>query len=99
MAAPGEPRGARARVRRRPRPDRHRRGRRAAVRPADETLGQQLLLALTEDNRLRVDEVARVAALLGDDVQIDRLASQSLAGGPAFLRKIALSWSDKVLSN
>ena len=41
----------------------------------------------------------RVAALLGDDVQIDRLASQSLAGGPAFLRKIALSWSDKVLSN
>ena len=46
-----------------------------------------------------MDEVARVAALLGDDVQIDRLASQSLAGGPAFLRKIALSWSDKVLSN
>ena len=65
----------------------------------DETLRRQLLLALTEDNRLRVDEVARVAALLGDDVQIDRLASQSLAGGPAFLRKMALSWSDKVLSN
>ena len=64
----------------------------------DERLRRQLLLALTEDNRLRVDEVARVAALLGDDVQIDRLASQSLADGPAFLRKMALSWSDKVLS-
>jgi hypothetical protein len=62
-------------------------------------LRRQLLLALTEDNRLRVDEVARVAALLGEDIAVDRLAQQSLTGGPAFLRKMALSWSDKVLSN
>jgi len=65
----------------------------------DEALRRQLLLALTEDNRLRVDEVARVAALLGEDIAVDRLAQQSLTGGPAFLRKMALSWSDKVLSN
>jgi predicted unusual protein kinase regulating ubiquinone biosynthesis (AarF/ABC1/UbiB family) len=65
----------------------------------DEELRRQLLLALTEDNRLRVDEVARVAALLGEDIAVDRLAQQSLTGGPAFLRKMALSWSDKVLSN
>ena len=96
VAAPGEPRGARARIRRRPHL-KHRRGRRAAA-VTDETLRRQPPTA-HRDNRLRVDEVARVAALLGDDVQIDRLASQSLAGGPAFLRKMALSWSDKVLSN
>ncbi len=65
----------------------------------DEALRRQLLLALTEDNRLRVDEVARVAASLGEDIAVDRLAQQSLTGGPAFLRKMALSWSDKVLSN
>ena len=65
----------------------------------DEALRRQLLLALTEDNRLRVDEVARVAALLGEDIAVDRLAQQSLTGGPAFLRKMALSWSYKVLSN
>ena len=65
----------------------------------DEALRRQLLLALTEDNRLRVDEVARVAALLGEDIAVDRLAQRSLTGGPAFLRKMALSWSDKVLSS
>jgi|TARA_B110000977_G_scaffold71998_1_gene97536 hypothetical protein len=57
------------------------------------------LLALTEDNRLRVDEVSRVAQLLGEDIQVEKLARATVTGGPAFIRKIALSWSDKVLSN
>ena len=37
--------------------------------------------------------------MLGEDIQVEKLARATVTGGPAFIRKIALSWSDKVLSN
>jgi predicted unusual protein kinase regulating ubiquinone biosynthesis (AarF/ABC1/UbiB family) len=47
----------------------------------DEELRRQLLLALTEDNRLRVDEVARVAALLGEDIAVESTGAAESDGG------------------
>jgi predicted unusual protein kinase regulating ubiquinone biosynthesis (AarF/ABC1/UbiB family) len=64
----------------------------------DEDLRRRLILAATEDDRLRVDEIARLAELLRDDVKVDELAREAVTGGPEFLRKMALSWSQKVLS-
>jgi len=64
----------------------------------DEDLRRRLILAATEDDRLRVDEITRLAELLRDDVKVDELAREAVTGGPEFLRKMALSWSQKVLS-
>ena len=63
----------------------------------DETLRTQLILALTEDDRLHVDEVARLLRVLQGGVKVDRLAQTATTDGPAFLRKMALSWSESVL--
>ena len=64
----------------------------------DDELRTQLLLAVTEDDRLHVEEVQRLAALLGEEIKVDKLARDAVNDGPGFLRKMALSWSDKVLS-
>ena len=64
----------------------------------DDELRTQLLLAVTEDDRLHGEEVQRLAALLGEEIKVDKLARDAVNDGPGFLRKMALSWSDKVLS-
>jgi len=63
----------------------------------DEQLRTQLILALTEDDRLHVDEVARLLAVLQGWVKGDKLAQTATTDGPEFLRKMALSWSEYVL--
>jgi len=63
----------------------------------DEQLRTQLILALTEDDRLHVDEVARLLAVLQGGVKVDKLAQTATTDGPEFLRKMALSWSESVL--
>ena len=64
----------------------------------DEQLRVQLLMAVTEDNRLHVEEIQRLVDLLQDDIKVDKLATTAVNDGPAFFRKMALSWSEKVLS-
>ena len=63
----------------------------------DEQLRTQLILALTEDDRLHVDEVARLLTVLQGGVKVDKLAQTATTDGPEFLRKMALSWSESVL--
>ena len=63
----------------------------------DEQLRTQLILALTEDDRLHVDEVARLLAVLQGGVKVDKLAQTATTDVPEFLRKMALSWSESVL--
>ena len=63
----------------------------------DEQLRTQLILALTEDDRLHVDEVARLLAVLQGGVKVDKLVQTATTDGPEFLRKMALSWSESVL--
>lgn len=63
----------------------------------DEKLRRQMILALTEDNRLHVAEVRQVLALLGPDVNPQRLAGQVVAGLPSIGRQVLLGWADKVL--
>ena len=64
----------------------------------DSELRLQILMAVTEDNRLHVEEIQRLVALLQDDIKVDKLATTAVNDGPAFVRKMALSWSEKVLS-
>jgi hypothetical protein len=63
----------------------------------DEKLRRQMIMALTEDNRLHVEEVRQVLALLGPDVNPQRLAGQVVAGLPSLGRQVLLGWADKVL--
>lgn len=65
----------------------------------DTTLRAQLVAALTEDNKLHVEEVSRLLALVGDDVDL-RVIVQSIASDiPSLSRQVALSWSDRILAN
>jgi predicted unusual protein kinase regulating ubiquinone biosynthesis (AarF/ABC1/UbiB family) len=65
----------------------------------DAKLRQQLLLALTEDDRLQVDELARLVATLQREVNIQKLVQNAVGDGPNIARNLALSWSSKVLAD
>ncbi len=54
-------------------------------------------MALTEDNRLHVDEVAQLLRLVGSDVDPARLIGEVVRDLPTFGRRIMLQWADKVL--
>ena len=64
---------------------------------SDAKLRAQLVDALTEGNRLHVDEAAAVVAALGPDVDPARLAARVVADLPALSRQLMLSWADRVL--
>jgi predicted unusual protein kinase regulating ubiquinone biosynthesis (AarF/ABC1/UbiB family) len=72
-------------------------GARAAL--LDPALRRALLLALTEDDRLHVDEVARLAASLRGDVDVGRVVAEGVRGLPALARALATTWSDRVLAS
>jgi hypothetical protein len=72
-------------------------GARAAL--LDPALRRALLLALTEDDRLHVDEVARLAASLRGDVDVGRVVAEGVRGLPARARALATTWSDRVLAS
>jgi hypothetical protein len=63
----------------------------------DDALRRRLLLALTEGNRLHVDEVAGVLALLGADVSPGAVARGVARDLPSIGRAVLLGWADKVL--
>jgi hypothetical protein len=54
---------------------------------------------LTEDDRLQVDELARLVATLQREVNIQKLVQNAVGDGPNIARKLALSWSSKVLAD
>jgi hypothetical protein len=69
----------------------------AQVLAQDERIRAQLLMALTEDNRLHVPEVVSLLELLRQDVDPRRLVGQLIGELPAISRSLMLGWADKVL--
>ena len=63
----------------------------------DAKLRQQVIMALTEDNRLHIAEVRQVLALLEGDVNPQRLVGQVISDLPSLSRQLMLGWADKVL--
>jgi hypothetical protein len=63
----------------------------------DEKLRRQVIMALTEDNRLHVTEVRQVLGLLQGDVNPTQLVGQVVRDLPSISRQAMLSWADRVL--
>jgi predicted unusual protein kinase regulating ubiquinone biosynthesis (AarF/ABC1/UbiB family) len=64
----------------------------------DAKLRQQLLLALTEDNRLHLEEISRILDLVKDDLNPRVIVEQGIRDFPRLSRQLALAWSDSVLA-
>ncbi|MQL98025.1 hypothetical protein Taro_030715 [Colocasia esculenta] len=65
----------------------------------DSGIRRQLLLALTEDSKLHIQELVDVYRLVEDEVDIPSIALEVLRDLPAVTRDFVLSWSDTVLSD
>jgi predicted unusual protein kinase regulating ubiquinone biosynthesis (AarF/ABC1/UbiB family) len=65
----------------------------------DPRLRQQLIMALTEDNRLHIQEVQELLALLQADINPTKIVQQTLTDLPAISRQLILTWSDRVLAS
>ncbi|XP_009592940.1 protein ACTIVITY OF BC1 COMPLEX KINASE 1, chloroplastic [Nicotiana tabacum] len=65
----------------------------------DEGIRRQLLLALTEDSKLHIEEVVDVYRLLEDQVDVPSMALGLAQDLPSVARDILLSWSASVLSD
>lgn len=63
----------------------------------DDKLRRQVIMALTEDNRLHVAEVQQVLSLLQGDVNPGQLVGQVVRDLPSIGRQAMLSWADRVL--
>jgi hypothetical protein len=63
----------------------------------DDKLRSQIIMALTEDNKLRVEEAMSVLRLVAPDIQPQRLVTDLVRDAPSISRKLLLSWADKVL--
>ncbi|PRW32613.1 putative aarF domain-containing kinase chloroplastic isoform A [Chlorella sorokiniana] len=60
----------------------------------DDELRRQLLRAFTEDDRLHVDEVARLLRLVQGDINVPRVVQSTVTQLPTLARQLALGWSD-----
>lgn len=56
-----------------------------------------MLLALTEDNKLHVEEVVNLLKLVQNDVNPQKLVTEVVRDMPSLGRQLLLSWADKVL--
>ena len=65
---------------------------------SDGALRGQLLDALTEGDRLHVEEVTRLLRLVAEDVDGAKVAREAVGSLPALGRQLALAWADGVLS-
>ncbi|XP_038712274.1 protein ACTIVITY OF BC1 COMPLEX KINASE 1, chloroplastic-like [Tripterygium wilfordii] len=65
----------------------------------DEGIRRQLLLALTEDSKLHIQELVDVYRLVEDQVDFPSVAREVVQDFPAVVRDIMLSWSNSVLSD
>ncbi|KAL6763578.1 ABC1 family-domain-containing protein [Haematococcus lacustris] len=63
----------------------------------DDRLRSQVIMALTEDNRLHVAEALGVLRMVGPEIKPQRLALDLLRDAPSLSRQVLLSWADKVL--
>lgn len=72
----------------------------------DQDLRNRIILALSEDDRLRVDESLRILELVRKDISVPRLAedlsrsaSEVFTDLPGFGRRALISWADRVLAS
>ncbi|XP_058724781.1 protein ACTIVITY OF BC1 COMPLEX KINASE 1, chloroplastic isoform X1 [Vicia villosa] len=65
----------------------------------DEGIRRQLLLALTEDSKLHIEELVDVYRLVEDQIDIPSVAVEVARDFPTVVRDILLSWSSSVLSD
>ncbi|EEF34378.1 protein ACTIVITY OF BC1 COMPLEX KINASE 1, chloroplastic [Ricinus communis] len=63
----------------------------------DEGIRRQLILALTEDSKLHVEELVDVYRLVEDQIDMPSVAIEVVRDIPNVIRDFMLSWSDKVL--
>lgn len=65
----------------------------------DEGIRRQLLLALTEDSQLHVQELVDVYRLLEDQIDIPSMALEVARDFPSVVRDLMLAWTESVLSD
>ncbi|RDY08407.1 Protein ACTIVITY OF BC1 COMPLEX KINASE 1, chloroplastic, partial [Mucuna pruriens] len=65
----------------------------------DEGIRRQLLLALTEDSKLHIEELVDVYRLVEDQISIPSVAAEVVRDFPTVVRDLLLSWSESVLSD
>lgn len=65
----------------------------------DEGIRRQLLLALTEDSKLHIQELVDVYRLVEDQIDIPSVALEVAQDLPSVARDIMLSWTNSVLSD
>ncbi|KAL7170827.1 hypothetical protein ACSBR2_035653 [Camellia fascicularis] len=65
----------------------------------DEGIRRQLLLALTEDSKLHIQELVDVYRLVEDQIDIPSVALEVAQDLPSVARDILLSWTNSVLSD
>ncbi|KAL5719497.1 Protein ACTIVITY OF BC1 COMPLEX KINASE 1 [Ranunculus cassubicifolius] len=65
----------------------------------DEGIRRQLLLALTEDSKLHIQELIDVYRLVEDDINIPSVALGMARELPSVTRDIMLAWSDSILAD
>uniref|UniRef100_A0A7S0R3S3 Protein kinase domain-containing protein n=1 Tax=Pyramimonas obovata TaxID=1411642 RepID=A0A7S0R3S3_9CHLO len=71
----------------------------AKVMLTDGALRTALLDALTQDNRLHLDEITRLATRLQGTVEPRVVVDSALRQGPAFARSMLLQWSQRVMAS
>jgi predicted unusual protein kinase regulating ubiquinone biosynthesis (AarF/ABC1/UbiB family) len=71
----------------------------------DDDLRAKLVMALSEGDRLRIEESLRIADLLRDDIDFNRLAQEAgqgvndvLVDFPAFGRRALIGWAERTLA-
>ncbi|GAA0172670.1 hypothetical protein LIER_26448 [Lithospermum erythrorhizon] len=65
----------------------------------DEGIRRQLLLALTEDSKLHIQEILDVYGLIEDQLDVPTMAREVAQDLPSIARDIILSWSASVLND
>ncbi|KAI4316230.1 hypothetical protein L6164_024229 [Bauhinia variegata] len=65
----------------------------------DEGIRRQLLLALTEDSKLHIEELVDVYRLVEDQIDIPSVALEVARDLPTVVKDLLLSWSESVLSD
>ncbi|GIL64516.1 hypothetical protein Vafri_18415 [Volvox africanus] len=63
----------------------------------DEKLRTQMMLALTEDNKLHIAEVLNLLRLVQNDINPQKLVTEVVRDAPSIGRQLLLSWADRVL--
>ncbi|KAK9983982.1 hypothetical protein SO802_033507 [Lithocarpus litseifolius] len=65
----------------------------------DEGIRRQLLLALTEDSKLHIQELVDVYRLLENDIDVPSVALEVARDFPTVVRDLMLSWSESILAD